>query len=104
MWKQLRSSTIRNGVAAMSRKCGRCLRMCIQVVTLVETLMKPLKENDTTLVWCYREMFYRTQHMTLVPISAGVAESAADVRARYNLRTPDALHVATAIDAECGAF
>jgi len=39
-----------------------------------------------------------------VPISAGVAESAADLRARYNLRTPDALHVATAIDAGCDAF
>jgi predicted nucleic acid-binding protein len=74
------------------------------VVTLVETLMKPLKENDTTLVRRYREMFYRTQHMTLVPISAGVAESAADLRARYNLRTPDALHIATAIDAGCDAF
>ena len=74
------------------------------VVTLVETLMKPLKENDPTLVRRYREMFYRTQHMTLVPISAVVAESAADLRARYNLRTPDALHVATAIEAGCDAF
>jgi predicted nucleic acid-binding protein len=30
-----------------------------------------------------------------------MAESAADLWARYNLRTPDALHVATAIDARC---
>lgn len=74
------------------------------VVTLAEILMKRLKENDPTLVRRYREMFYRTQHMTLVPISAGVAESAADLRARYNLRTPDALHVATALDAGCDAF
>jgi len=28
------------------------------VVTLVETLMKPLKESDTTLVRRYREMLY----------------------------------------------
>jgi predicted nucleic acid-binding protein len=26
------------------------------------------------------------------------------LRARYNLRTPDALHVATRIDATCDAF
>jgi predicted nucleic acid-binding protein len=40
----------------------------------------------------------------LVPITIPVAESAADLRARYNLRTPDALHVASAIHVGCEAF
>jgi predicted nucleic acid-binding protein len=29
---------------------------------------------------------------------------AAELRARYNLRTPDALHIACAIDTGCDAF
>ncbi len=74
------------------------------VITLVETLMKPLQNHDLPLAERYRQMFYRTQHVTLLPLSASVAERAADLRARYNLRTPDALHVATALDAGCDAF
>jgi predicted nucleic acid-binding protein len=39
-----------------------------------------------------------------LPIDIKTATSAADLRARYNLRTPDALQVATAIAAGCDAF
>ncbi len=44
------------------------------------------------------------QDLQLLPITTGIAELAADLRARYNLRTPDALHVAAAIDGGCDAF
>ena len=40
----------------------------------------------------------------MLPVTSRIAESAADLRARYNLRTPDALHVAAGIDARCDAF
>jgi len=40
----------------------------------------------------------------LLQVTSRIAESAADLRARYNLRTPDALHVAAGIDARCDAF
>lgn len=40
----------------------------------------------------------------LVPISLNIPESAANLRARYNLRTPDALHVASAIHRRCDIF
>jgi predicted nucleic acid-binding protein len=40
----------------------------------------------------------------MFPVSLAIADSAARLRARYNLRTPDALHVATAINAGCQAF
>jgi predicted nucleic acid-binding protein len=33
-----------------------------------------------------------------------VAERAADLRARYNVRTPDAIQLATALEAGCDAF
>ncbi|HTG15538.1 MAG TPA: PIN domain-containing protein [Blastocatellia bacterium] len=39
-----------------------------------------------------------------LPIDIKTATSAADLRARYNLRTPDALRVATALAAGCDAF
>jgi len=40
----------------------------------------------------------------MLEIGPDIAEKAADLRARYNLRTPDALQVATALYAGCDAI
>jgi len=40
----------------------------------------------------------------MIDVDGMIAERAADLRARYNLRTPDAIHIATAIVAGCDAF
>jgi predicted nucleic acid-binding protein len=39
-----------------------------------------------------------------IPVDLAIAERAAELRARYNLKTPDALQVATAIETGCNAF
>jgi len=52
----------------------------------------------------YRNILLHSGGFELLPVTTLIAESAAELRARYNLRTPDALHVATAIAAGCGAF
>ena len=87
---------------------GHVIQQQIQLVTatitLTETLMKPLQANDTAFIAQYRTLFYSTQGMTLVPVRSVEAESAADLRARYNLLTPDALHVASAISSKCDAL
>ena len=74
------------------------------VLTLTETLMKPLQQQQMALVHQYRLLFYQTAALTMVPITAPIAELAATLRAQYGLRTPDALQLATAIDAGCDAF
>ena len=42
--------------------------------------------------------------MQLLPVSEEIAERATDYRVMYNLRTADAVHLATAIIAEAGAL
>ena len=74
------------------------------VVTLTEVLNKPIKHQDTATEKSYRDMLLHSRYIILVPISIQIAERAAELRARYNLKTPDALQVATAIDAGCDAF
>jgi predicted nucleic acid-binding protein len=74
------------------------------VITLVEVLSYPLKTGDKGLEQEYRDILVNSGNYQLVPINVQVAESAADLRARYNLRTPDALHVASAIHRRCDAF
>ncbi|HVU10115.1 MAG TPA: PIN domain-containing protein [Phototrophicaceae bacterium] len=74
------------------------------VVTLTETLMKPIRANDQTVADSYRELLTDTDYIRLISVTPEIAQRAAYVRARYNLRTPDALHVASALEAKCDAF
>jgi len=74
------------------------------VITLTEVLTHPLKLGNTRLEREYRDILLHSGRFRLLTITARIAESAAALRARYNLRTPDALHVAASIDARCDAF
>jgi predicted nucleic acid-binding protein len=51
-----------------------------------------------------RLMFWTTG-LTMHPITRDVLEQAAHLRAKYKgLRTPDAIHLASAMTRHCGAF
>lgn len=73
-------------------------------VTLTEVLTKPLQAADTTLITFYRQMLLNTQGITLLPIDTAIAEQSALLRANYQLKTPDAFQVATAIHSNYDAF
>jgi len=74
------------------------------VITLTEVLTKPLKIQDKVVEQAYRTLLQNTRHITLITVTAPVAEQAADLRQRYNLHTPDALHLASALEESCDAF
>ncbi|MHB8646820.1 MAG: type II toxin-antitoxin system VapC family toxin [Thermomicrobiales bacterium] len=73
-------------------------------ITLTELLTKPYHEGNTTLARRYYALITRSRNLTLVPIDAPIADAAAELRARYSLRTPDALQIAAAITAGCDTF
>jgi predicted nucleic acid-binding protein len=73
-------------------------------ITLTEVLTKPLKAGDKRLVDDYHEMLENTQNIILAPVDNAIANRAAELRAQYNLKTPDALQIATAIESGCDAF
>jgi predicted nucleic acid-binding protein len=74
------------------------------VITLTEVLTHPLTLGNARIVQAYRDVLLTSREFRLLPITSRIAESAADLRARYNLRTPDALHLAAGIDARCDVF
>jgi predicted nucleic acid-binding protein len=76
----------------------------VSTLCYTETLVAPLRADDRRLVTGYRRLLARTPGIETRPVTRAVAERAADLRARYSLRTPDALHVATAMVAGCDAF
>lgn len=74
------------------------------VVTLVEVLHKPIQLADRNITAMYKRMMLNSDGFSLVGINVIIAERAAQLRARYNLRTPDALQIAAALEANCEAF
>lgn len=74
------------------------------VVTLTEVLTKPMEASDVGVARAYRDLLLDSRNFTPVPIDAAIAERAASLRARYRLRTPDALQLAAALLVGCEAF
>jgi len=64
----------------------------------------PLAKGNTDYEKAYVEMLINSNGIDLIPVSIAIARHAAQLRARHNLRTPDAIHVATALEAGCQAF
>jgi len=72
------------------------------VITLTEVLTKPRAAGDVTMERA--ELLTGSRNFTLLSIDSRVASNAADLRARYGLRTPDALQVAAGLNAGCQAL
>jgi predicted nucleic acid-binding protein len=72
-------------------------------LTLLETLVFPLKNANTILVRDYEQLLLSSE-IQLVPITQSVLRTAANLRANTNLKTPDAIHAATAIGEGCTLF
>jgi predicted nucleic acid-binding protein len=72
-------------------------------LVLVETLVLPLKNGDKALQQAYELALLGTE-LRLLPITQRILRRAAQLRATTKLKTPDALHAATALDAGCALF
>ncbi|MGH9853999.1 MAG: type II toxin-antitoxin system VapC family toxin [Blastocatellia bacterium] len=72
-------------------------------LSLLETLVGPLKQNDTALVAMY-EQTLTASDVRLISITEDLLRQAARVRAQTNLKTPDAIHAATALASGCAQF
>jgi predicted nucleic acid-binding protein len=74
------------------------------VVTLTETLTLPRRLGNASLETVYQSFLTSTRNLTMLRIDAAIADFAAHLRSRYNLRTPDALQIACAVATGCQAF
>ena len=69
-------------------------------LVVLETLIKPLREGNARLEMLFRSIFAAAE-MDLIPATLAIWEDAARIT---GLKTPDALHAATALQAECTLF
>ena len=54
-------------------------------------------QGNTILAQEYREILLNQESLTVVELTPDIAETAAQLRATYNLRSPDSIQMATAI-------
>ena len=79
-------------------------KVVTSVLTLTEVLVHPLRRGNPRLVDEYRRILLNASHIDTLPVSKAIAEEAARLRAVHNLRTPDAVQLATAITAGASSF
>lgn len=73
-------------------------------VTLLEVLVHPFRRGDIELAQQYRDILLNSEGLTTVLLSQSIAEEAARLRAVHNVRTPDAIQLATVIEQGASFF
>jgi predicted nucleic acid-binding protein len=71
-------------------------------LTLLEVLVRPIKENAREIANEYRDLLLGNIFLRMFPLDDRVAEKAAELRAKYDgngfkLNTPDAIQIATGL-------
>lgn len=77
------------------------LSIVLSTVTLAELLTGPHKAGQTALAKRYEKALCQYE---VVPVSVPIAALAAQLRAQHRLKLPDALQLATALEAGASAF
>lgn len=77
------------------------LSIVLSTVTLAEVLTGPHKAGQTALAKRYEKALCQYE---VVPVSVPIAALAAQLRAQHRLKLPDALQLATALEAGASAF
>lgn len=72
-------------------------------LTLLEALVVPERNRDEALIRAY-ELLLHASESRMVPITERILRRAIPLRADAGLKTPDAIHAATALEAGCSLF
>jgi predicted nucleic acid-binding protein len=73
-------------------------------ITLTELLVAPYRDEDEQRVDAFYGLLTTYPNLEWIPPDLEIADAAAGFRARYRLRTPDALQAATAVRSHATAM
>ena len=86
----------------MERVNAGRLSAAASVLVFAEILVPAYRAGNAAAARKARSALERVPNFEVVEVSAAVSDAAARLRAEHNLRTPDALHVATALNEGAG--
>lgn len=74
------------------------------VITVLEVCVKPIKELRQDLVTEYTQKLLYDDKLATWVVDGNIVPKAAEIRAKYGIKTPDAIQIATAITAGVDVF
>jgi predicted nucleic acid-binding protein len=80
------------------------ITLITSALTLLEVLVVPFRAGNLDLAARYEALLMRSRGVDLAPIGHDVLRSAAQLRARFTVRAPDAIQLATALGRRCRVF
>lgn len=73
-------------------------------LALMEVLVAPYRRGNLAVADRYEALLTRSRGLRLVEVSAPVLKLAAHLRATTRVKTPDAIHLASALASGCSSF
>lgn len=73
-------------------------------ILLLEVLVKTIRDGKASLAKQYRDILTQAAGIEMLEVTTLIAERGAELRAKYNLRTPDAIQLGAAIISNCDYF
>jgi len=80
------------------------LKAFASTLIITEILTKPYLYNRPDLVHDYKDLILNLPNFSTFAPEEQICDGAALIRAKYNFRTPDAIHIATAIAQKAAAI
>jgi len=74
------------------------------ILTLLEILVKPKRESNLILTERYKILLETFPNLQMKNLDENIADVASSLRANYNINTPDAIQVATSLEARADIF
>ena len=74
------------------------------VITLLEIMVKPKKEDKLAVATDYQIMISNFPNLDIINVDKEISNIASTLRANYNIKTPDAIQIATCINQGGTAF
>jgi predicted nucleic acid-binding protein len=77
--------------------------MVVSDLTRLECRLHPISVGDAALLAQF-DAFFTSADVQVAALTAQVYDRATLIRAKHRYRTPDALHLAAALESGCGVF
>lgn len=74
------------------------------ILTLLEILVKPKRESNLILTERYKILLETFPNLQVKTLDENIADLASSLRANYNINTPDAIQIATSLEAQADIF
>jgi predicted nucleic acid-binding protein len=73
-------------------------------LTILEVLVQPIRLQRMDIAESYLKILTSSKTLEIVDLSIEIYRRAAELRAKYNVKTPDAIKLATAIESHSDFF